>query len=1435
MAKQTVKFSAKVDFKMDVEKAKKDLKSFEKSLQDVANMSDVSKKRKQEASDLAQRMTKMASTDTSKMNPEQLKKHQQDLNKLKQEYFKLTNAISNARVAEIQGHEDIKDKLEVQNSKYKKIAGSIGQYLKSLERIRSTTALITQEAEKGKQLMGDIGVDFTNPSSIKSKMESIPRGARGGFKNTADKELYKQLEEHLKKINELTDNGKNTVETLEEEYSRVTTELNKQMELAAQIRENKAAIVQEVVQAALQEGKITQEEADQIIAQQKELDLEQEITEEKQKQKALDAGTDIKKNIKESKKLADTNQQVKKSFLGKVTAATLYYAALRALKKLMSSVVNTVRELDKSITEVAMVTSLNRKDAWKLVDAYQNLAYQVGATTDEVARLSVYFFRQGRTAEDALELTKVAAIAAKVAAIDMAESANYLTSAINGFGLAADQAMVVSDKFASLAASSASSYEEMAIALSKVAPVAKTAGVGIDFMMGVIAKGIETTREAPENIGTAFKTIFARMTQIREFGATLDDATGVNKVEEALRQAGVALRDSSGVFRDMDDVLTELGYAFSGLDRNQQSYIATALAGTRQQSRLLAVMQNFDRTMELVANSTNSAGATLAQHAEYAGGMQAANARLVTSWEQLILTFSETQIIIDIVDAMARGLKALAEEIKRNGPLMIGILAAIGVAITAVSIKMGLLAAKVTVATGGLNLIIPLIIAAGTLLYGLFRKGETEAEKFEKRVAKINEKVKDLQVNLFNNQKSLSTVRSLAKRYEELNSKIVKTADELLEIEEILEKIDEYSDEEHDLVINGKLGEDLKRFLDYYEAQVAIDRGELVSAGKELVMESNQGKIDFDPSQREAAAAYMAQTLTKFTDVYSMAEDDQAAIFDLIYSNFDEYLDRFRSFIDSSDNLSGEMESIMDFKDMTKIDNSYIGLMTTGEDLNRAFGGTVEMWQENLDKSKDRVIKDIMDNANRAGMNYTYEQAEEWLYDNGSIYREQLNDAFEMFIDQSYGSLSAEFRFGGNRSPEIKSSLTNLYKNINEMIKNTSMDDPAVWQEFLGLSKEDQSIIVSAIPELASLVAFETNDAIDILRSNIEGIDGVQLGFSEKLSIIEALQNAGLNQEDISNFFDKTKDFTAGSIKSFLEFIEDTVDDPRLFGNLATDLFDVLTGGEVSSSFMNDIEKQINKTKTLMDLQKKILDGEFLTAEEFGIAQEMLAGSGLLDTFLSGQLTPDMISSDFQKSMKTQIAEAIAAVEDELSFMETDDPSRIILEDELSSLYAILNNIDSVFESDQMKNFYESQIDYIQQITKDLQDQIDLEQQRIDMNRSMLSLNRQITALERDTSFGAQARLEDLRLTRAAEAAQRESFVMDMVANQMIEGLQSQIQESIKVNTEATAINTAKLVELAGGKPVDYTTIEKNLGITVRGGSGNITGGGRDLAIASFD
>jgi len=158
---------------------------------------------------------------------------------------------------------------------------------------------------------------------------------------------------------------------------------------------------------------------------------------------------------------------------------------------------------------MAIVTQLNRKETWGLIETFQGLAVETGFATTEIAKLSTVYFRQGKSLTDVINLTRVAAKAARVAGISAQESADYLTSAINGFGLAAEKALSVSDKFAALAATSASSYEELAVGLSKYAAQANIAGLSMDFALGMLAKGVETTREAPESIGTAMKTSFS--------------------------------------------------------------------------------------------------------------------------------------------------------------------------------------------------------------------------------------------------------------------------------------------------------------------------------------------------------------------------------------------------------------------------------------------------------------------------------------------------------------------------------------------------------------------------------------------------------------------------------------------------------------------------------------------------------------------------------------------------------------------------------------------------------------------------------------------------------------------------------------------------------------------------------------------------------------
>jgi|694.fasta_scaffold15834_5 TP901 family phage tail tape measure protein len=407
--------------------------------------------------------------------------------------------------------------------------------------------------------------------------------------------------------------------------------------------------------------------------------------------KTQKAGNDEKKKeIEGTKESTNANNAEAKSFASKAISAGLYYTAINQVKRLMRESVQVVKELDKAMTDAAIVTDMNRKEAWKLLGTYQNLAKETGLAVGEISGVVVEFLKQGRTTKEALELAEVAAKAAKVAGISANDAVDYLTSAVNGFGLAADKAIDIADKFSAIAAASATDFNELAIAMSKVAPVAKVAGVGVDFMMGVLAKGLETTREAPENIGTAFKTIFARMREVTDIGKATEDGMSLNRVEKALDSIDVPLRNVSGQFRNLEDVLIDVGDKWDTLTSIEQAYIATSLAGTRQQPRLLAIFNDFARTKELIELSSESVGALQFQHIDYMEGMEAAMNQLQNSWQGFIMALTESDIIIGIINVMTFAIETLAGAFKLlNTPAghTVAILGLIGIALTTMLAK----------------------------------------------------------------------------------------------------------------------------------------------------------------------------------------------------------------------------------------------------------------------------------------------------------------------------------------------------------------------------------------------------------------------------------------------------------------------------------------------------------------------------------------------------------------------------------------------------------------------------------------------------------------------------------------------------------------------------------------------------------------------------
>lgn len=287
-----------------------------------------------------------------------------------------------------------------------------------------------------------------------------------------------------------------------------------------------------------------------------------------------------------------------------------FYQILNMTRSAVRSMITNVRELDKVMTDIAVVTDMTQKDLWAQMDSYSSLAQQYGTTIKGVYEVSQLYYQQGLQTNEVMKLTEQTLVMAKVSGLDYAKATDYMTVAVRGFSMEMSEAQRVTDVYSALAAKTATDTTELATAMSKVASGAASVGSSFESTSAMLATMISVTREAPENLGSALKSIVSRFGELKSDPSTLVDSEGealsLNNVDKALQSVGISLHDVNGQFRDFDDVIMELAKKWNTIDKNAQRYIATVAAGNRQQSRFLALVGNYDllkESMDIAANS----------------------------------------------------------------------------------------------------------------------------------------------------------------------------------------------------------------------------------------------------------------------------------------------------------------------------------------------------------------------------------------------------------------------------------------------------------------------------------------------------------------------------------------------------------------------------------------------------------------------------------------------------------------------------------------------------------------------------------------------------------------------------------------------------------------------------------------------------------------
>ena len=82
-----------------------------------------------------------------------------------------------------------------------------------------------------------------------------------------------------------------------------------------------------------------------------------------------------------------------------------------------------------------------------------------------------------------------------------------------------------------------------------------------------------------------------------------------------------------------------------------QRYVATQAAGTRQQSRFIAMMQNYERTQELLTAAKNSTGAGEAQFEKTLDSMEAKVNQLKNAWNEFTMNIMNSDFLKGAIDA----------------------------------------------------------------------------------------------------------------------------------------------------------------------------------------------------------------------------------------------------------------------------------------------------------------------------------------------------------------------------------------------------------------------------------------------------------------------------------------------------------------------------------------------------------------------------------------------------------------------------------------------------------------------------------------------------------------------------------------------------------------------------------------------------------------
>ena len=376
-----------------------------------------------------------------------------------------------------------------------------------------------------------------------------------------------------------------------------------------------------------------------------------------------------------------------KAFYSAATALGTYFG-VNDILRYGGEVVNTVKDLNTQITELAKVSEQSSKQIYSDFDSYADIAKEVRGTISDTIAATADWSKNGYSIPDAKQLAEISQLYKNVGdGINIDEANESLISTLKGFKLEADQAEHIVDVFNEVSNNEAISSAGIGDALQRSAASFNAANTSLEQSVALVT-ATNSVLQDPEKVGNMWKTVSARIrgakTELTDMGEDTDGLVESTSKLQALVKGitGVDILESDGkTFKDIYTIVSGISEKWATLSDIDRASLLESLAGKNQSNALAAALSQPEILKKAYEEATNAEGSARKENEEYAKSVQASIDLTKAKLEELSNDLLSSDFLKGAIDAGGKLIDIL-DAIAKSGNAIPAVASAIGAALS---------------------------------------------------------------------------------------------------------------------------------------------------------------------------------------------------------------------------------------------------------------------------------------------------------------------------------------------------------------------------------------------------------------------------------------------------------------------------------------------------------------------------------------------------------------------------------------------------------------------------------------------------------------------------------------------------------------------------------------------------------------------------------